>query len=139
MSSTLKPKSPRTIRDDAAGPAFERELECYTTDDHHRCIILTQADGATEGFPLTWLYHWEWISQGTYEQLVITLTDHEATIRGKNLSRIIEALSKGTGLHLRVRDERYQSLVRTNALLITHITVQPHTRHSASSPHETQS
>jgi hypothetical protein len=140
MSLKLKSKSSAAAGDDASSEAaFHAEADCCTNDEHHRCLILTQADGASEGFPLTWLYHWEWMTRGTHEQLVITLTDHEATIRGKNLSRIIEALSKGTGLHLRVRDERYQSLVRTNALLITHITVQPHTRHSASSPHETQS
>jgi hypothetical protein len=140
MSLKLKSKSPAAPGDDASSePAFHAEADCCTNDEHHRCLILTLADGTTEGFPLTWLYHWEWITQGTHERLVITLTEHKATIRGKNLSRTIEALSKGTGLHLRVKDERYQSVLRTNALLITHITVQPHTKYPAPSPHENQS
>lgn len=137
---TLKPKSPGTAGADAINEqALQPDLDCCTTHKHQRCLILTQANGATEGFPLTWLYHWEWKQQGSHELLTITLTEHVATIRGKNLTRIIESLTQGTGFHLRVTNERYQSLLRPNQALITEITVQPHTKTQPQPHHENQS
>jgi hypothetical protein len=96
--------------------------------ENGRCLILTQANGATEGFPLTWLYRWQWKKQTTDELLILTLTEHEVMIDGKNLELITEPLSKSTGLHLRVKEDRYQSLLQPDANLITHITIKPHAK-----------
>ena len=104
------------------------EPGCCTGIENGRCLILTQANGATEGFPLTWLYRWQWQKQTTDELLILTLTEHEVTIQGKNLEPITEPLSKSTGLHLRVKEDRYQSLLQPHATLITHITIRPNTK-----------
>lgn len=116
----LKTKFP-----DASYPS--PEPGCCTVIENGRCIILTLANGATEGFPLTWLYRWQWKKQTTDELMILTLTEHEVTIHGKNLELITEPLSKSTALHLRVKDERYQSLLQPHAPLITHITIRPNT------------
>lgn len=125
---TLKPKSP-----DEPVPRFpSRELSplpeagCLSTDDHHRSLLLTQPDGSTQGFPLTWLYRWQWREHATTETLTLMLTEHVITVHGKHLARIIEPLSKGTGIHLREKDARYQSQLRPNETLISDITVLPH-------------
>lgn len=101
------------------------ESVCYTVLEHARSLILTQADGATEGFPLTWLYRWQWKKETTDELLILTLSEHEAIIRGKNLEILLEALGRNTGLHLRAREERYQSLLLPHETLISCITVRP--------------
>jgi hypothetical protein len=101
------------------------EPGCCTVIENGRCLILTQTNGATVGFPLTWLYRWEWKKQTPDELLILTLTEHEVMIHGKNLELISEPLSKSTGLHLRVKEDRYQSLLQPDAILITRITIGP--------------
>lgn len=115
------------------------EPYCCTGIENGRCLILTQANGATEGFPLTWLYRWQWKKQTTDELLILTLTEHEVTIQGKNLELITEPLSKSTGLHLRVKEDRYQSLLQPHATLITHITIRPNTKAQSIPTHYDQS
>jgi hypothetical protein len=117
----LKSKYPDTV---SPSP----EPSCCTVIENGRCLILTQANGATEGFPLTWLYRWQWEKQTTDELLILTLTEHEVMIHGKNLELITEPLSKSTGLHLRVKEDRYQSLLQPDANLITHITIKPNAK-----------
>lgn len=99
-------------------------VRCYTEIEHGKSILLTQTNGAIDGFPLTWLYRWQWSEQTTGEQIVITLTEHEILIQGKNLEPITALLTKGTGLHLRMIDERYQTMLSPNATLITKLTVK---------------
>lgn len=105
-------------------------VRCYTEIEHGKSILLTQANGGIDGFPLTWLYRWQWNEQPTGEQIVITLTEHEVLIQGKNLEPITTLLTKGTGLHLRMIDERYQSMLSPNATLITKLTVKSLTKFS---------
>ena len=111
---------------EAINPSLEPS--CCTVIENGRSLILTQANGATEGFPLTWLYRWQWKKQTTDELLILTLTEHEVMIHGKNLELITESLSKSTGLHLRAKEDRYQSLVQPDANLITHIVIKPNTK-----------
>jgi hypothetical protein len=108
------------------------EPGCCTSEDHHRCLILTQLNGAAEGFPLTWLYRWQWKQSATHELLILTLTEHEVTIHGKHLDGVAELLSNGKGLHLRIKDTRYQSLMRPTEILITAITIQPISKNQSS-------
>lgn len=117
----LKSKFP-----DAVNPSLEPG--CCTVIENGRCLILTQKNGATEGFPLTWLYRWQWKKQTTDELLILTLTEHEVMIHGKNLELITELLSKSTGLHLKVKEDRYQSLLQSDVNLITHITIKPNAK-----------
>jgi hypothetical protein len=121
---SLKSKSP-----EPADPALHRflpeaEQTCCTSEDSHRCLILVQRNGAVEGFPLTWLYRWQWQPGATQERLAISLTDHEVTVHGKQLDRVAELLSNGKGLRLQIKDARYQSLLRPNEIFITAITIQ---------------
>jgi len=101
---------------------------CCHSDDRHRSLVLTQLDGTTEGFPLTWLYRWRWCQCPTHEILTLTLTEHEVTIHGKNLDDILEHLRNNHGLHLRVKDDRYLSLQGKHAAQISTITIQPNAR-----------
>lgn len=125
---SLKPMLPDAS--EAPLPRFLPDAEpgCCTSEDNHRCLILTQLDGAVEGFPLTWLYRWQWHPSALNERLTISLTDHEVTVRGKHLDRVAELLSNGKGLHLQIKDARYQSLLRPNEILITTITIQPNAK-----------
>ena len=119
---------------DANLPRFlpSSEPGCCISEDNHRCLILTQLDGTIEGFPLTWLYRWQWRSSATHELLILTLTEHEVTIHGQHLDEVAKHLSDSKGLHLRIKDARYQSLMRPNEILITTITVQPNSKHEPS-------
>ena len=76
-------------------------------------------------FALIPLFVWK---QTTDELLILTLTEHEVMIHGKNLELITEPLSKSTGLHLRVKEDRYQSLLQPDANLITQITIKPNAK-----------
>ncbi len=125
---TLKPKSPDTAEANLPRFLTSSEPGCCTSEDNHRCLILTQLNGAAEGFPLTWLYRWQWRSSATHELLILTLTEHEVTIHGKHLDKVAKLLSDGKGLHLQIKDARYQSLMRPHEILITTITVQPNSK-----------
>jgi hypothetical protein len=98
---------------------------CCQSDDRHRSLVLTQLDGTTEGFPLTWLYRWRWCQHPTHEVLTLTLTEHEITIHGQHLDAILEHLRNNHGLHLRIRDERYFSFRGKDEPRISSITIQP--------------
>ena len=114
----LQTKFPDTLKPSA-------EPGCCTAIEDGRCLLLTQTNGASDGFPLTWLYHWQWSSRAEDERLVLTLTEHRVTIHGRNLGLITEKLSQGTGLHLKVKGERYQGLLQSGQTLITEITIEP--------------
>ena len=101
------------------------EPGCFRYDDRHRSLILTQLDGTTEGYPLTWLYRWRWHKGPAHEVLALTLTEHEVTIRGKNLEYILEHLQSNHGLHLRVKDDRYLSLEGKGSVQISAIMIEP--------------
>lgn len=116
---------PLKMKSIASSVAESEPIRCCTEIEHGKSLLLTQANGATDGFPLTWLYRWQWNEQLTDERIVITLTEHEILIQGKNLDPITALLAKGTGLHLRTVDERYHASISPNAALITQLTVKP--------------
>lgn len=130
---SLKPKLPA---ESDANPSHLLsaipEPGCFTGSESHRSLVLTPWDAGTEGFPLTWLYRWQWKIQATHELLTITLTEHEVTVSGLNLGLAVEYLTSGKGFHFRVKDDRYQSLLGRNEIRITSITIQPHSRNPPS-------
>ncbi|MBI5771179.1 MAG: hypothetical protein HZA93_25620 [Verrucomicrobia bacterium] len=125
----LKPKLP-TERDPNPRRPITPEPGCFTGSESHRSLVLSPGDADTAGFPLTWLYRWQWKIQTTHELLTLTLTEHEVTITGLNLGLAVEHLTSGKGFHLRVKDDRYQSLLGSNEIRITSITIQPHPKNS---------
>ena len=107
---------------------------CCQSDDRHRTLILTQLDGTTEGFPLTWLYRWQWRKEPSHEVLTITLTEHQVILHGKHLDRIMEHLRNNHGLHLQIKDERYFNLVKRDVIRISTVTVQPNAQLTQNDP-----
>ena len=101
---------------------------CCHSDDRHRTLVLTQLDGSTEGFPLTWLYRWQWRKELGHEVLTLTLTEHQVTIHGRHLDRIMEHLRNNHGLHLQIKDERYFSMTGKDPIRISTITIQSHSQ-----------
>ena len=101
---------------------------CCQSDDRHHTLVLTQLDGTTEGFPLTWLYRWQWRKELGHEVLTLTLTEHKVTIHGRHLDRIMEHLRNNHGLHLQIKDERYFNLVKRDVIRISTIAIQPHSQ-----------
>jgi hypothetical protein len=120
---------------EANRPRFLSDLSepgCFTGSDSHRSLVLTPRDADTEGFPLTWLYRWRWQTLPTHELLTLTLTEHEVTIQGLNFGLVVEHLTTGKGFHLKVQDDRYDSLRSPKATRITSITIQPHAKNTPS-------
>jgi hypothetical protein len=107
---------------------------CCQSDDRHRTLVLTQLDGTTEGFPLTWLYRWQWRKELGHEVLTLTLTEHKVTIHGRHLDRIMEHLRNNHGLHLQIKDERYFNLVKRDVIRISTITVEPNAQLKQNDP-----
>ena len=105
--------------------SLSREPGCFTTADDNRSLLLTQLDGTTDGFPLTWIYRWQWRQHANHESLIITLSEHEIEICGKNLHATEEYLSKGRGIHFRVKDDRYLKLQGNHLTQISSINVKP--------------
>ena len=107
---------------------------CCQSDDRHRTLVLTQLDGTTEGFPLTWLYRWQWRKELGHEVLTLTLTEHQVTVHGRHLDRIMEHLRNNHGLHLQIKDERYFNMVKRDVIRISTITVQPNAHLTQNDP-----
>lgn len=124
---------PSPVRASAADSASLADLSspleqgCCQPDDRHHSLVLTQLDGTTEGFPLTWLYHWQWRKEPSHEVLTLTLTEHKVTIHGSCLDRIMEHLRNNHGLHLQIKDDRYFSIQGKSSIRISAITIKPHT------------
>ena len=125
-SASSEPATSDPLRD------FPRPYDpgCCDSSDRHRSLVLTQLDGTTEGFPLTWLYRWRWRKLPDREVLTLTLTEHEVTIDGEHLDRILEHLQDNHGLHLKIRDDRYFTLRGKNELRISTIKIQPNAKPS---------
>ena len=121
-------------RDSSSEHSPSLDLGCCQSDDRHRTLVLTQLDGTTEGFPLTWLYRWQWRKELGHEVLTLTLTEHKVTIHGRHLDRIMEHLSNNHGLHLQIKDERYFNLVKRDVIRISAITVQPNAQLTQNDP-----
>ena len=95
-------------------------------------LIFTQADAGTIGFPLSWLYRFEYRKDGRSEKLTLQLTEHLVTVTGRMMSIAVWQLQQGEGFHLSEMPERYQGLQRNEDAHIASITIEPVIK----SPHE---
>ena len=95
-------------------------------------LIFTQADASTIGFPLSWLYRFEYRKDGRGDKLTLQLTEHLVTVTGRMMSIVLWQLQQGEGFHLSEVPERYQGLQRNADAHIASITIEPVTK----PPHE---
>jgi len=91
-------------------------------------LIFTQADASTSGFPLSWLYRFDYQKNGREEKLTLHLTEHQVTVVGRMLGMPAGQLQLGEGFHLSEVAERYQGLQRNEDAHITSITIEPVTK-----------
>lgn len=88
-------------------------------------LVFTLADGATVGFPLSWLYRFDYRKNQAGEQFSLHLTEHRVTIQGKGLVILEDRLKDGAGFHLSELPDRYLSIRRSDKAQIDHITIEP--------------
>ena len=88
-------------------------------------LIFTQADASTIGFPLSWLYRFDYRKDGREEKLTLQLTEHRVTVVGRMLGMAVGQLQQGEGFHLSEVAERYQGLLQTENAHIASITIEP--------------
>ena len=124
-------RSPADGKSTSTTSSTSREPGCCDYNDRHHCLTLTQLDGTTEGFPLTWIYRWQWRKDASQEEVILTLTEHQITVRGRNLTPILDHLSANIGFHLRIKADRYLKLQGPRVTLIYEITTQNLTRNQA--------
>lgn len=91
-------------------------------------LIFTRADGSTIGFPLSWLYRFDYRKDGREEKLTLHLTEHLVTVVGRMLGMAVGQLQQGEGFHLSEVPERYKGLQRNEDAHIATITIAPVTK-----------
>lgn len=87
--------------------------------------MFTQADGTTVGFPLSWLYQFDYRRNERGETFVLHLTEHVVTVTGRTLSVLEDQLKKGEGFHVSEPAERYASIQLNEQAHIASITIEP--------------
>ena len=88
-------------------------------------LIFTLADASTTGFPLSWLYRFDYRKDGREEKLTLHLTEHRVTVVGRMLNMAVGQLQQGEGFHLSEVAERYQGLQWNENAHIASITIEP--------------
>lgn len=88
-------------------------------------LVFTLADGATTGFPLSWLYRFDYRKDEAGERFLLHLTDHRVTVQGKGLVTLEDRLKNGEGFHISELPDRYLSIRRSDKAHIDHITIEP--------------
>lgn len=91
-------------------------------------LIFTQADASTIGFPLSWLYRFDYRKDSRGEVLTLHLTEHLVTVVGRMLGMAVGQIQQGEGFHLSEMPERYQGLQRKEGAHIASITIEPVTK-----------
>ena len=115
----LKPRRPGEAN---AQPA---RLERPQFEECRGHLVFTLADGATAGFPLSWLYRFDYRKDQAGERFSLHLTEHRVTVQGKGLAILEERLKDGAGFHLSELPDRYLSIKRSDKAHIDHITIEP--------------
>ena len=88
-------------------------------------LVFTLADGTTTGFPLSWLYCFDYRKDEAGERFLLHLTDHRVTVQGKGLMTLEDHLKNGEGFHLSELPDRYLSIRRSDKANIDHIAIEP--------------
>ena len=112
-------------------PKSSHESKPKTQLDHDQyqarrnMLIFTQADASTIGFPLSWLYRFDYRKDGCEETLTLHLTEHLVTVVGRMLGMAVGQLQQGEGFHLSEVPERYKGLQRHEDAHVASITIEP--------------
>ena len=109
---------------DLASPRLERHhfQECRSL------LAFTRADGRTTGFPLSWLYRFDYRKDEGDEQFTLLLTEHRVTITGLGLGALEDQLKKGEGFHVMELPERYTGIQRNEKAHVTSIAIEAVTK-----------
>ncbi len=106
-------------------PMPPSRLERHHFQECRGLLMFTQADGTTVGFPLSWLYQFDYRKDERGETFVLHLTEHVVTVTGRTLGVLEDQLKKGEGFHVSEPAERYASIQRNEQAQIASITIEP--------------
>ena len=115
----LKPRHPDqslTPPPTLAGPFFEH---CRTL------LVFTLADRRTVGFPLSWLYQYDYRRGEEADTFTLVLTEHRITVAGLHLGAMEDRLQEGEGFRAKELPARYQGTLRPGEPHISRITIEP--------------
>lgn len=110
------------------GSKLKTQLDRDQYQASRSMLIFTQADASTIGFPLSWLYRFDYRKDSRGEVLTLHLTEHLVTVLGRMLGMAVGQLQQGEGFHLSEVPERYQGLQRNEDAHIASITIEPVTK-----------
>lgn len=102
-----------------------QQLEWHQYQACRNMLIFTQTDNRTTGFPIAWLYRFDYLKTDRGEQLTLHLTEHLVTVAGRTLDMLGHQLKQGEGFHVSELLERYQGLQRHERAHIASITIEP--------------
>ncbi len=88
-------------------------------------LIFTLADNHTIGFPIAWLYRFDYRKDDFKQQLTLHLTEHLVTVVGRTMDVLGHQLTQGEGFHVSEMSERYLGIQRNERAHIASITIEP--------------
>ena len=89
------------------------ELDSETFSNGRTLLEFTRADGATCGFPISWLYRYDHVPA------------EDVTIRGQPLEQLHRSLHNGEGFHVCETPPRYLAIKREAKSFIESILIEP--------------
>lgn len=101
-------------------------------------FAFTVAEGKTIGFPLSWLYRYEYAEDGDLETLLLYFGEHRVAVRGCPLRELQDHLHNGEGFHLRVTADRYQAIQQMEKSYIQSIEIDRIDKLQGSYPETTE-
>ena len=110
------------------GSKLKTQLDRDQYQASRSMLIFTWADVSTIGFPLSWLYRFDYRKDGREEKLTLHLTEHLVTVVGRMLGIAVGQLKQGEGFHLSEVPERYQGLQRKEDAHVASIAIEPVTK-----------
>lgn len=100
------------------------ELDSETFSSGRALLEFTRADGATCGFPVSWLYRYDHVPAEDGERLILHFAEHRVTIRGQPLEQLCRSLHNGEGFHVSETPHRYLTIKREAKSFIESILVE---------------
>jgi len=110
------------------------ELDSETFSSGRALLEFTRADGATCGFPVSWLYRYDHVPAEDGERLILQFAEHRVTIRGQPLEQLCRSLHNGEGFHVSETPHRYLTIKREAKSFIESILIEPLNRAQSEQP-----